>query len=822
MFFRSVNPKTVRKTKQTRFQPGLEPLELRWNPAGTELAGNITQGNLYGDQSVVMALPLAATKTSATQIQLIDTGNTGMAAKTINTFVPFPGYKGPLSLAVGDFLGNGKGYQQLIVSTLSSSTSPQVPGHVIVVDLFQTFVDNINSAKPSVGSFSNPVLIQSFLPFDPGFKGGASVAAGDFNGDGLDDLAVGAGPGGGPHVHVYSSGNPKTEIASFFAFDAKFRGGVSLAAGHFNGDGNGDLIVGAGKGGGSHVEVFSGTDITKMASKPIPIQSYWAFGNGKTNRIDTPVSVALVESIVTPEEGPVTGLSSSNQTALFTPTNNAPLINGTIAALNPLASKGLVSLFSLQTSGLTEKVTLFSNTTPTSMAPVGYMFDHIIKNYATPVVLVADSGDSTISLYPLSGKDGLNVGNPTVKSIPKIYSSSGSDSDYKLSAFPFGPSAVNSLKSAVTTNNSGTVLNVDPGTSGMLPCRQVAYQSPFTLQFTNTTDVFSDFATSPWKETTNQTQRNLDNWYDTILKDYGPDMDGPIASPNPSDPNKPFYSYPMPSSLTSSSTLAYLQERMVAAGLQLMNRGYAYQHHHMPAWFQIAPENQDLLAEISKYNYYSLTPPGMQTPGLDCSDFTNFITDLGLGFTIPTLISGQGKTDSNGITTWPVLNEHGINLQGNSNVYEFGINGNPILNKSSLDLFYNTDSSPNHENTYNMLDATLQTGDLLYYGGGDSTDGAVHVTMWVGSVANGPKFNGISVPLVMDSHGNGVQVGVDNNGNPAGVVAPSGPQLRPWFIPQDSTTGNQSIVPNSHNFYYFQNFSHVVRMNLGDLLPKTT
>src|SRR5947209_4654632 len=34
----------------------------------------------------------------------------------------------------------------------------------------------------------------------PGFSGGARVATGDVNGDGIDDIAVAPGPGGGPEL----------------------------------------------------------------------------------------------------------------------------------------------------------------------------------------------------------------------------------------------------------------------------------------------------------------------------------------------------------------------------------------------------------------------------------------------------------------------------------------------------------------------------------------------------------------------------------------------------------------------------------------------
>jgi hypothetical protein len=100
-------------------------------------------------------------------------------------------------------------------------------------------------------------VLRQFMAYDTDFRGGVYVAVGDVNGDGTPDIITGAGQGGGPHVKVFD-GRTGVTIDSFFAYDATFRGGVTVAAGDVNGDGKADIITGAGQGGGPHVKVFSG------------------------------------------------------------------------------------------------------------------------------------------------------------------------------------------------------------------------------------------------------------------------------------------------------------------------------------------------------------------------------------------------------------------------------------------------------------------------------------------------------------------------------------------------------------------------------------
>jgi hypothetical protein len=108
-------------------------------------------------------------------------------------------------------------------------------------------------------------LLFSFFAYNPGFTGGVRVAAGDVDGDGCDDIITGPGPGGGPHVQVFS-GRTLTVLRSFFAYSPVFLGGVYVAAGDVDGDGLADIITGAGPGGGPHVKVVSGRDGTTLRS----------------------------------------------------------------------------------------------------------------------------------------------------------------------------------------------------------------------------------------------------------------------------------------------------------------------------------------------------------------------------------------------------------------------------------------------------------------------------------------------------------------------------------------------------------------------------
>lgn len=157
---------------------------------------------------------------------------------SVNSFFAFEEqFRGGATVGAGDI--NNDGYEDLIAGA--------GPGGGPRVQVF----DGLKLAQGQ-----QLVLFNQFV-FEEAFRGGVYVAGGDTNGDGFDDIIVGAGPGGGPRVQVFSGQNGSV-LQNFFAFAEAFRGGVTVGSADINGDGKDDIIVGAGPGGGPQVTVYSG------------------------------------------------------------------------------------------------------------------------------------------------------------------------------------------------------------------------------------------------------------------------------------------------------------------------------------------------------------------------------------------------------------------------------------------------------------------------------------------------------------------------------------------------------------------------------------
>ncbi len=205
--------------RPTRF--GLESLEARDVPASNFLAFGAAPGGL---PLVEVFRPNGA---SLGQFQAFESS-----------------FRGGVRAAAAELDGNA--------NTLEVITAPG-PGGGPVVRVFQ--IDLTTLARTEVASF---------FAFNPDFRGGLHVAAGNVAGpDARQEIIVAADAGGGPRVRVLSLlGNTAFTapgpLGDFFALNVDFLGGVRVAAGEVDGnllDGD-ELVVAAGTAGGPRVQVF--------------------------------------------------------------------------------------------------------------------------------------------------------------------------------------------------------------------------------------------------------------------------------------------------------------------------------------------------------------------------------------------------------------------------------------------------------------------------------------------------------------------------------------------------------------------------------------
>jgi hypothetical protein len=188
-----------------------------------------------------------------------DTLAPGAVTNPVN-FTPYGSFTGGARVVFGDFDGDFN-------DELVTGAGPNGGPHVIVWDM--------NPDGTVAG------IRDSFFAFGATFAGGVFVAAGDIDGDLRDELVVSADAGGGPHVKIFSDTDRDGQLSDnmvdqFFPFPG-FTGGVRIAVGATNNATGEELVVAAGPGGGPHIKVYTDSDDDRAVSDNPLVEEYLAY-----------------------------------------------------------------------------------------------------------------------------------------------------------------------------------------------------------------------------------------------------------------------------------------------------------------------------------------------------------------------------------------------------------------------------------------------------------------------------------------------------------------------------------------------------------------
>jgi kumamolisin len=625
-------------------------------------------------------------------------------------------------------------------------------GHTLV-----TIYSGWGQAAGTASGFAPKVLATMVDPLGPN-AGPLDVALGDFNADGVSELAISSASGGpqaGSKVGLWSfrvlgdspinatvAPSPESPPSTPPGFAGP--SGLTIAASDLNGDGLYELLVGQAGPGGRRAAVSAfdlgaggsaWTLVESFSNAPVSMRQGVGLDAGDITG-DGVADVAVVSEAngtaavfdgalgrwtwtTSPFHGRpgstrVAIVSSEGQSGSLVVTGQGarraslaaitPYATGRPVMFQPVASPGAGALVPLGGGYVYQRSTVAdpSSAFPTSPGPI------------TPTVLFASTQGTGLVVQ------GFNAWSQP--SVPDTYSSQlGGQAGAAF--WPLQPHA----DPAATGPSGLTATEKVPTNLVVYP--KMAYHSPYSIDLSKAPKSIYD-GLPAFSMITSPTQSP---W-------------GPGKEPG------------RPPAVPDGAGNDWLQQRVLAVAAGAI--GVDYQHHHDPEW---------LPTQGGPWNVASTV--AYQSQGVDCTNFTAWVYSRALGVTINSATGEQAKispTDPNG-TIIPKELDDRVQIQ-----------------------------TINHWTGYDDLASQLRPGDILIIDG-DPNDPSkpTHGIMWLGSY--GKDANGRDRNLIIDATGI-TPPHVDSSGR----VVPEGVHVRP-FGP-----------PGSLNDWYYTHVDHVLRLIKDD------
>lgn len=227
---------------------------------------NVAMGDLDGDGKDEIIT--GAGQGGGPQVRVFD--GLGSIKFTPGFFAFDSGFRGGVNVAVGDLNGDGK---QEILTGVGPGAAPNVR----VYDRFGKFtgqefvpfastdlggvsvatgnIDGGQDDEVVMSIYSNGqsrikvykansarTILGEFVAWSDDVRGGVQVSTADIDGDGLDEIVASIRSDGGPQVRVFNAQGTELQ-PPFFAYEEDFRGGVNVASGDLDGDGQDEIFT---------------------------------------------------------------------------------------------------------------------------------------------------------------------------------------------------------------------------------------------------------------------------------------------------------------------------------------------------------------------------------------------------------------------------------------------------------------------------------------------------------------------------------------------------------------------------------------------------